>query len=99
MDDVVLTFHCALADADSIAQALRAESGKPVHVRQEVVHGRDFSDAKVSEQVTGTLMRGAVEVLVARGGIDNLVAVVSNARRSLPVRWNATPVIACGRIV
>lgn len=98
MDDVVLTFHCALVDADVIAQTLRTESGKPVHVREEVVHGRDFSDAKVSEQVTGTLTRAAVEVLVPRARVDALVAGVGSARRSLPVRWNAVPVAVSGRI-
>lgn len=98
MDEVVLTFHCAIAEAEVIASSLRAASGRPVHVRQEIVHGRDFSDAKVSEQVTGTLIRAAVELIVARDRIDALTAVVAAARRAHPVRWHAAPVIARGRI-
>ncbi len=99
MDDVVLTFYCASIEADAIAQTLRREAGRPVHVRQEVVHGRDFSDANVGEQVTGTLARAAVEVIAPRDGIDALVAAVAATRRSHPVRWRVIPLIAQGRIV
>lgn len=98
MDEVVLTFHCAIGEADVIAKCVRSETGRPVHVREETVHGRDFSDAKVSEQVTGTLIRAAVEVIVPRERIEALAAAVGSARRAHPVRWQATPVIARGRI-
>lgn len=98
MDEVVLTFHCAAGDADAIAQALRTETGAPVHVRAETVHGRDFSDAMVSEQVTGTLRRAAVEVLVARAQIEIITVAAAAARRAHPVRWHASPVIARGRL-
>lgn len=98
MDEVVLTFHCAATDADAVAESLRAETGAPIHVRGETVHGRDFSDAIVSEQVTGTLRRAAVEVLVGRARIDALIAIVAAARRAHPVRWQAIPVIARGRL-
>ncbi len=98
MDEVVLTFHCAVTDVEAVAQCLRAETGAPVHVRNETVHGRDFSDAMVSEQVTGTLRRAAVEVLVGRDRIDTLTAIVAASRRAHPVRWQATPVIARGRL-
>jgi hypothetical protein len=98
MDDVVLTFYCAAGEADAIAKCLRTESGRPVHVREETVHGRDFSDAKVGEQVTGTLLRAAVEVVAPRAGIEALTIAVGSARRAHPVRWQATPVIARGRI-
>lgn len=98
MDEVVLTFHCAATDADAVAECLRTATGAPVHVRSETVHGRDFSDAMVSEQVTGTLRRAAVELLVARARIEALTAVVAAARRAHPVRWQAIPVIARGRL-
>lgn len=98
MDDVVLTFHCVASEADAIAQCLRTETGRPVHVRAETVHGRDFSDAKVGEQVTGTLSRTAVEVLAPRDRIEALTRAVGAARRAHPVRWRATPVIAHGRL-
>ena len=99
MDDVVLTFHCAVIEADVIAQTLRRETARPVHVRQELVHGRDFSDATVSEQVTGTLARAAVEVIAPRDRTDVLVAAVAATRRAHPVRWQVTPLLAHGRIV
>ncbi len=98
MDDVVLTFYCAAGEADAVAKCLRTETGRPVHVRQETVHGRDFSDAKVGEQVTGTLLRAAVEVVTPRARIEALTMAVAAARRAHPVRWQATPLIAHGRI-
>ncbi len=98
MDEIVLTFHCAASEADAIAQCLRAETRLPIHVRQEVVHGRDFSDAKVGEQVTGMLMRAAVEVLTTRDRIAALTGAVAAARRAHPVRWMAVPVLSHGRI-
>jgi hypothetical protein len=98
MDEILLTFHCAASEADAIANCLRTETGNPVHVREETVYGRDFSDARVGEQVTGTLQRAAVEVVVARTRIEALTAAVGSARRAHPVRWQAVPLIAHGRI-
>ncbi len=98
MDEVVLTFHCVAAEADTIAQCLRSATACPVHVRQEAVHGRDFSDAQVGEQVTGMLRRAAVEVLTTKDRIDALTAAVASSRRAHAVRWYAVPVVANGRI-
>jgi hypothetical protein len=98
MDDVMLTFFAAAAEADSIAVGLRTRSGKPVHVRTENVHGRDFADAGVAEQVAGTLQRCAVTLVAPRREADDLVAYVAGMRRAQPVRWIMTPVIAAGRL-
>jgi hypothetical protein len=98
MDDVMLTFFAAAVEADAIALALRAKSGKPVHVRAETVHGRDFADARIAEQVSGTLQRCAVSLVTARNEADAAVACVAALRRAHPVRWIMTPVIAAGRL-
>lgn len=98
MDDVVLTFHCAASEADVIAQCLRTKTNRPVHVRQEAVHGRDFSDARIGEQVTGMLSRAAVEILASRSEIEGLTSAVGAVRRAHPVRWVAVPAVAHGRI-
>jgi len=98
MDEVMLTFYCVTAEADVIAVTLRAASGQPVHVREEIVHGRDFGDARVSEQVVGTLQRAAVELVVPLASVDALVARVAEARRAQPVRWVAVPILARGRL-
>lgn len=98
MGEVLLTFHCVTREADTIANTLRTLTGQPVHVRAETVHGRDFGDAGVTEQVRGTLARAAVEVLAPRAKADELVAAVASGRRAHPVRWQMTPVLARGRI-
>lgn len=98
MDEILLTFHCAVSDADSIAQVLRAETGHPVHVSMETVHGHDFSDAKVKEQVTGTLSRAAVAVAAPRDKLESLVEAAGSARRGHSIRWQATALIGHGRI-
>lgn len=98
MADVLLCFHCASADAEAIAEVLRGVAQAPVHVREERVLGRDFSDAGTGEQVLATLRRSAVELVVDESVTDSLLAAVEGARRRWPVRWLATPVSARGRI-
>lgn len=98
MDDVMLTFFCAEAEADTIALALKATSEQPVHVRAETVHGRDFGDARISEQVAGTLNRAAVSVVAPRSQAEALVLAVAQAHRAQPVRWVMAPVLAKGRL-
>ncbi len=98
MADVLLCFHCASADAEAIAEALRGVAQAPVHLRDERVLGRDFSDAGTGEQVLATLRRSAVELVVDEAATGWMVATVEGARRRWPVRWLATPVSARGRI-
>ncbi len=98
MDDVRLTFYCGPADADALVFAIRAVSDQPIHWRAETVHGRDFGDAKISEQVAGTLDRVALDVVVPRPQAEALVLAVGRARRGQPVRWAMTPVLAKGRL-
>jgi hypothetical protein len=98
VDDIMLTFYCAAAEADALALLLRGQSGLPVHVREEVVHGHDFADAGVQEQVLGTLRRAAVVMDMPRAKADALIAAVTAARRAHAVRWVMTPVLARGRI-
>lgn len=94
----MLTFYCGPADADALAITLRAVSGQPVHLRAETVHGRDFADARIAEQVSGTLSRAALDVVTPRDQADSLVTAVGQARRAQPVRWVMTPVLARGRL-
>jgi hypothetical protein len=96
--DILLCFHCASADAEAIAEALRGAVQAPVHLRDERVLGRDFSDAGTGEQVLATLRRSAVELVVDEAATAALVATVEGARRRWPVRWLATPIAARGRI-
>lgn len=98
MDEVLLTFHCVPHEADAIAGLLRTLTGQPVHVRAETVHGRDFGDADVTEQVMGTLSRMAVDVVAAHAQAEEIVAAVAASRRAHPVRWQMTAVLARGRI-
>ena len=97
MDDVVLTFYCAAAEADMIAENLSTASALPVHVRAEAVHGHDFGDAKISEQVLGQLARAAVTLEAPRATAEALVRTVAALRRGMPVRWVMVPVVARGR--
>ncbi len=98
MDEVMLTFYCSPADADTLAVTVKAQSGQPVHLRRETVYGRDFGDARVAEQVAGALDRAALEVVTPRAQADALVTAVAQARRAQPVRWMMTPVLARGRL-
>lgn len=98
MDDVKLTFYCGPTDADTLVDAIREVSDQPVHVRAEIVHGRDFGDARISEQVAGTLNRTALDVVARRDAAEAVVIAVGCARRGQPVRWVMTPVLARGRL-
>lgn len=98
MDDVILTFYCAAGDADALATTLRGATGLPIHVREETVHGHDFGDAHIREQVMGTLHRAAVVLEVSREKGNSLISAVTTMRRAQPVRWVMTPILARGRI-
>lgn len=98
MDDVKLTFHCGPGDADTLVAAIREISDQPVHVRAETVHGRDFGDARISEQVAGTLNRATLDVVARRDAAEAVVLAVGRAHRAQPVRWVMTPVLARGRL-
>ena len=98
MDERLVTFYCSTVDRDVVAETLRALSNEPVHVRPQDVLGRDFSDAHAGEQVRGNLQRTAVELVVAASQVDAMVAAVAGCRRSRPVRWHVTPLMARGRI-
>ena len=98
MADVLLTLHCATADADSIIDAMWTATRVPLHVRAETVHGRDFGDAGASEQVTATLNRSAIECIDDETTIETILGTLASARRRSPLRWHLTPVTARGRI-
>ena len=98
MDERLLTFYCSTVDRDVVAETLRALSDEPVHVRPQDVLGRDFSDAHAGEQVRGNLQRTAVELVVAASQVEGTVAAIAGCRRSRPVRWHVTPLMARGRI-
>lgn len=99
MTDVLLTFHCARVDTDDIVDAIRTATTAPLHVRDEVVHGRDFGDAKATEQVSATLKRTAIEFVEDETAVAAILATVGAAKRRSPVRWHLTPVSARGRII
>lgn len=99
MSDQLLTFHCAAADREVVAQTLRDITHKPVHVRAEDVLGRDFDDASTGERVRGKLHFCAVEVVIAETEIQAAVAAIAGARRTRPVRWHAVAVSICGRLL
>lgn len=98
MTDMLLTFYCAAVDRDVIADALRAQSRVPLHLRDEQVLGRDFGDAHAGEQVRGALRRSAIDLIVTADAIEGLVDTVTDARRNHPVRWHSMAVSARGRI-
>lgn len=98
MTDVLLTIHCAAGDTEGLIEAIRTTSRAPLHVRAETVHGRDFGDAKTSEQVTATLKRSAIELVERAAAMDAILQAVSAAKRRSPLRWYQTPVMARGRI-
>jgi hypothetical protein len=97
MDEVVITFYCAVDDSDAVLAALRANTNEPVHFNREAVRGHDFSDALTAEQVTGNLQRAAVSVTVARAQTDVLIAAVAAARRTRAVRWETVSLAGRGR--
>ena len=98
MGEVQLTFYCAPADVDPLVDMLSSRSGAPVHVREELVRGRDYGDAFAAEQVIGRLQRVAIDIVVPAGEADVLVDAVRDVRRSRPVRWQTTPILARGRV-
>ncbi|MCG2839936.1 DUF3240 family protein [Sandaracinobacter sp. RS1-74] len=98
MPDLLLTFHCAIRDTETIVEAIRTVARAPIHVREDAVRGRDFSDARTAEQVTGNLRRNAVELIVADTIQDDVIRAVTNSRHERPVRWRAVSVVSCGRI-
>lgn len=97
MPDFLLTIHCAAADTECLVDAIRAVTRAPVHVRAEIVHGRDFADAKTAEQVTATLKRSAIALVEGAQALDAILQAVERAKRRFPVRWHQTPVTARGR--
>lgn len=98
MPDLLLTFHCAIRDVEAVVEALRSIAHAPIHIREEAVRGRDFSDARTPEQVTGNLRRSAIELIVADATLDEVVRVVTDSRHEQPVRWRALSVVHRGRI-
>ncbi|MEN2786886.1 DUF3240 domain-containing protein [Sphingomonas qilianensis] len=98
MAELLLTFHSATVDASAIGDALRVALRIPVHVRSEAVLGLAFSDATTAERVSGSLNRSAIELIVAAGALQDAVAIVARTKRSGPVRWQAIPLQARGRL-
>ncbi len=98
MPDLLLTFHCAIRDTETIVDAIRTVARAPIHVREEAVRGRDFSDARTAEQVTGNLRRSAVELIVADTAQEDVIRAVTDSRHERPVRWHAIFVVSHGRI-
>ncbi|WBH15320.1 DUF3240 family protein [Sphingomonas radiodurans] len=98
MVELLLTFHAGKIDAAAIGDALRVVLRVPVHIRDEAVLGLDFSDATTAERVTGSLNRTAIELIVEADGMQDVIAIVERTKRSGPVRWQAIPISARGRL-
>src|SRR3546814_965408 len=98
MADILLTFHCASHDADSVTDALRAACDAPIHIAEQAGRGWDFGDACTAERVSGLLLRNALALVVDADALGTLVDAVTQSKRSLPVRWPVVPVSARGRI-
>lgn len=98
MTDVLLTLHCAAADAELIGEALRSALQTPVHVRAEAVLGLDFSDATTAERVTARLDRRAIELALPEADVSAALATLNRVRRSGAVRWYTSPILERGRI-
>lgn len=98
MADVLLTLHCAAADAEMIGEALRSSLQTPVHVRAEAVLGLDFSDATTAERVTARLDRRAIELVVSETDLLAALAALGRVRRSGAVRWYTSPILERGRV-
>jgi len=98
MPDILLSLHCASADADIIAAALRTVSDAPIHLRDEAVLGRNFNDADLGEKVTGRLRRTCIELLAEDTMMDDLIEAARTCRRRLPVRWHAVTILTRGRL-
>lgn len=98
MADMLLTLHCAAADAETIGEALRTALETPVHLRSEAVLGLDFSDATTAERVTARLDRRAVELVLPEADLPRALAALGTVRRGGAVRWHTSPVLEKGRI-
>jgi hypothetical protein len=98
MADILLTIHCATSDTEVLTDAIRSASSAPLHVRAETVHGRNFADARTSEQVTATLKRSAIECVEEASGVEAILRAVGLSNRQFPVRWHQTPILARGRL-
>lgn len=98
MDEVLLTFYCVPSDADAVAVCLRTHTAAPVHVHDETVHGHDFGDARVAEQVMGMLKRCAVQLALPQNKVAEAVELIAKMRRAQAVQWMTTPVLARGRL-
>jgi nitrogen fixation/metabolism regulation signal transduction histidine kinase len=99
MPDLLLTFHCATRDLETALAAIRTVAQAPIHIREEAVRGRDFSDARTVEQVTGNLRRNAIELIVADTALEEVVRAVADSRHEQPVRWHTLSIIHRGRII
>src|SRR3546814_17354115 len=51
MADILLTFHCASHDADSVTDALRAACDAPIPIAEQAVRGWDSGDASTADRV------------------------------------------------
>jgi len=98
ISEMMITFYCAAADREIVAEALRAVTREPIHLRDEEVLGRDFGDARPAEQVRGALRRSAIELIATGGDVDALVDAVDRSRRAHPVRWQTVAIARRGRI-
>jgi hypothetical protein len=98
MADILLTIHCATSDTEVLTDAIRSACSAPLHVRAETVHGRNFADARTSEQVTATLKRSAIECVEEASGVEAILRAVGLSNRQFPVRWHQTPILARGRL-
>ena len=98
MSRILIEISCAAGDAEAIVAALRTVSPEPIHVADDKVQGRDFSDARTSEQVSGLLDRRRVSLSADEADLDRLIAVAAQAGRRQPMRWRAMPLIGEGRI-
>jgi hypothetical protein len=98
MADILLTIHCATSDTEVLTDAIRSASNAPLHVRAETAHGRDFADARTSEQVTATLKRSAIECVEEASGVEAILRAVGLSNRQFPVRWHQTPILVRGRL-
>jgi hypothetical protein len=98
MADLLLTLYCNPADASLIAALLRDETRQPVHQRNEIVYGFDFSDANAAERVDGRLARCAIELCIDEHAAMACVERIGAMARKGPVRWRLSPVNASGRV-
>lgn len=98
MSRLLLTLFCSTQDSEAIAMALRDFAERPVHIRPEMVLGRDFDDAGTSERVAGTLTRSSVEVELTEDQVSAAIGVATNVRRRLPFRWRTTQILDGGRV-